>query len=445
MVFQRPAKLTLDELETRGMRMYRSRLLSVAAAGAVALMVVGCGANTGAMISKSQTSLRPSHDTAAVLQKPDPAGIPAAVSLTALQRNNVWYNIDLPDGDTGYRWGYMHGVFQIQRTDDRGATWRGVNVPVRFDLSTESVYRGVENPQLAVVNLDTLYLYGVSGHSFVRAGTSDGGAHWSVYRTDLGADGFRVTSVSQPAKSQGWVLLAGTGAANSGVTLLYHVTNGGATVAQVKVGHLPSASGLPMNAQAVVAFTNLRSGWLLTTTSSGELSLYRTDDGGRHWSVRTLKPPKQILGAKAVKVYQPQLLENEGTFAAVFTTGTGKSSKQHVVIFRSRDGGKTFAGELTDQLDGAKANYEGQPAVFATPDYGYAVNDGRLLRTTDSGDSWLTVHSPSLELWLQRYPCVLAMNFVSYTQGYMLLADATQKHTVLLQTAGLRDRWQPVP
>ncbi|TDY51040.1 hypothetical protein C7445_10131 [Alicyclobacillus sacchari] len=425
--------------------MYRSRLLSLAAAGAVALMAVGCGANTGAIVSKSQTSLRPSHDTAAVLQKPDSPGIPAPVSLAALQHNNVWYNIDLPDGDTGYRWGYMHGVFQMERTEDRGVSWRGVNLPVRFRLGGDSAYRGVENPQLAVVDLDTLYLYGVSGRSFVRAGTSDGGAHWSTYRTDLGADGFRVASVSQPAKSQAWVLLAGTGAANSGVTRLYHVTNGGATAAEVKVGPLPSGSGLPMNAQAVVAFTNLRSGWLLATDPRGELSLYRTEDGGGHWSVRTLNPPKQILGARAIRVFQPQLLEHEGTFAAMFATGSGKSSKPHVVIFRSRDGGKTVAGELTDQLDGAQANYEGQPAVFTTPDYGYAVHGGRLLRTTDSGDSWLAVHSPSLELWLQRYPCVLAMDFVSYTQGYMLLADRAQKHTVLLQTAGLRDRWQPVP
>ena len=67
------------------------------------------------------------------------------------------------------------------------------------------------------------------------------------------------------------------------------------------------------------------------------------------------------------------------------------------------------------------------------------------MRTSDSGTTWLTVHSTTLEQWLDSYPYVLDLDYVSYTQGFLLAANAGLNQTVLLATQGLRDRFAPVP
>ncbi len=409
------------------------------------LALAGCGDGEGAQIAKSQSALKPPNQTAAMLDKPTRAGAPRSISITAIQRKNLWYHLRLVDGETGYRYGYVRGQFRMERTTDRGVTWKPLSLPGALRLSSQSAYAGVENPQVAVVDLDTVAVYGVDGNRFFRWATSDGGRHWQAASSSLPRGGYRVTSVSQPSRKDAWVVLSGPAAETGGAPLIYRVSDAGARASLVRVDDAPEGSGLATGAQVEVVFANLRDGYIYAANPDGKLVAYQTRDGGAHFERRVLSAPASISGARVVRVFPPRALEQEITFASIWRTKSASGWRDHVVVFRTRDGGDSYAGQVCDVLLGARANVEGAPCAFVTPDYGYAIKDGRLMRTSDSGTTWLTLHSTTLEQWLESHPYVLDIDYVSYTQGFVLVANANLNQTVLLATQGLRDRFAPVP
>ncbi|WP_206884928.1 hypothetical protein [Alicyclobacillus mali (ex Roth et al. 2021)] len=410
-----------------------------------ALSLSGCGDGQGAQLSKSQSALKPPDQSAAMLDKPANAHAPRPVSLAELQRKNLWYHVRLVDGETGYRYGYVRGQFRMERTTDRGVTWRPLSLPFAFRLSPQSTGGGSENPQVAIVDLDTVAIYGVEGNRFVRMTTSDGGRRWQVTSTELPSDGYRVTSVSQPTRKDAWVVLTGPASGPNAPPLMYRVSEAGARIAQVKVDDAAAGSGFVSGAAVQVAFANLRDGYVYAANPDGKLVTYQSRDGGAHFKKRVLSAPTPIAGAKVARLFPPRALEQEVTFASIWRTKSAAGVRDHVVVFRTRDGGDSYAGQVCDALLGARANAEGAPCAFVTPDYGYAIKDGRLMRTSDSGTTWLTIHSTTLEQWLESYPYVLDIDYVSYTQGFVLAANASLTQTVLLATQGLRDRFAPVP
>ncbi|MDI9259432.1 hypothetical protein [Alicyclobacillus sendaiensis] len=424
------------------MKRTRRTLAWMALCGVLAL--AGCGDGEGAQLSKSQSALKPPDQSAAMLDKPSHSTVPRAVSLALLQRKNLWYHVRLVDGETGYRYGYVRGQFRIERTTDRGVTWRSVSLPAAFRLSDQSIYEGAENPQVAIVDLDTVAVYGVQGDRFIRLTTSDGGRRWQVSSSELPRTGLRVTSVSQPTRKDAWVVLAGP-PERGGEPMLYRISDAGARIAPVKVDAAAPGSGFKPGAKVEVSFANLRDGYVYVADPDGKLLTYRTRDGGIHFERRALSAPAPIPGAKVERLFPPRALEQEVTFASIWRTESASGVRRHVVVFRTRDGGDSYAGQVCDVLLGARANAEGAPCAFVTPDYGYAIKDGRLMRTSDSGTTWLTVHSTTLEQWLDEYPYVLDVDYVSYTQGFVLAANASLTQTVLLATQGLRDRFEPVP
>ncbi|AEJ44116.1 hypothetical protein [Alicyclobacillus acidocaldarius] len=424
------------------MKATRRTLAWMALCGVLAL--AGCGDGQGAQLSKTQSALKPPDQSAAMLDKPSHSTAPRAISLAELQRRNLWYHVRLVDGETGYRYGYIRGQFRMERTTDRGVTWKPISLPVAFRLSDQSSYKSAENPQVAVVDLDTVALYGVQGNRFVRLTTFDGGRRWQVASSELPHGGYRVTSVSQPTRKDAWVVLDAPALAGRAGPLLCRVSDAGARVAQVKVDPSAPGSGFMPGAEIEVSFANLRDGYVYAANPDGKLVAYQTRDGGVHFERRALSAPAPIAGAKVSHLFPPRALEQEVTFASIWRTKSAAGVRHHVVVFRTRDGGDSYAGQVCDVLLGARANAEGAPCAFVTPDYGYAIKDGRLMRTSDSGTTWLTVHSTTLEQWLDTYPCVLDVDYVSYTQGFVLAANASLTQTVLLATQGLRDRFAPV-
>ncbi|SIT06930.1 beta propeller repeat protein [Alicyclobacillus vulcanalis] len=410
------------------------------------LALAGCGDGQGAQLTKSQSALKPPDQTAAMLDKPAYGRAPRAISLSELQHKNLWYHVRLVDGETGYRYGYVRGQFRMERTTDRGVTWKPISLPVSFRLSSQSSCDGAENPQVAVVDLDTVAVYGVDGRRFFRLTTSDGGQKWQVASTDLPDSGYCVTSVSQPSRKDAWVVLSRpSSAGRPSAPMVYRIWDAGVHVAPVRVDEAQTISGLVPGAKVQAVMANLRDGDVYAILPNGQLVSYHTRDGGAHFEKRILAAPKGIAGAKATRIFAPRALEQEVTFPTIWTTTGAYGARQHIVVFRTRDGGDSYAGQICDVLLGARANAEGAPCAFVTPDYGYAIKDGRLMRTSDSGTTWLSVHSTTLEQWLESYPYVLDVDYISYTQGFVLAADAALTHTVLLATQGLRDRFAPVP
>lgn len=428
--------------------MKRVGMVSVAIAIISTLGMVGCGAKTGTMVSDSQTSTLQSHDPTLgfIYGKPARNGIPAAVRLADLQKSNTWYNLDMVDAEIGYRFGYMNGQFAIQRTDDGANRWSSLKMPMIFKRTSLAMGSGeIENPNVQIVNADTIYLYAMmpTGELLMYHST-DAGGHWSMHRTGIrnGRDA-RLCSVSQPGNLDAWVLLQAGTSAGSDYRLL-HIQKGG-TVAYEQQVHLGANHlGLPASKSAAVAFTNATTGWIVDVTKQGQLRLYSTVDAGNRWTSRVLRSPAALIRWQATRVFQPTILESEGVFTVVYTKVVNGHKHDKTVVFRSRDAGAHFTGEVVDKLDDAMASYSGNPTYFMSPDYGYSINDGRLVRTTDTGTSWLTVHSPTLEMQLRNYPSVLAIDYASDPVGFMLLGSRDHRQSILLHTRDEGDTWSKV-
>lgn len=429
--------------------MTKLRMASLLMAVVLSTSLAGCGnahtgISTGTIVSKSETSLRPSHAPtgAAMSQKTSDPTIPAPVSLSQLERSNAWYNVEMPDGTQGYRWGYLNGQFAMQRTVNHGDAWHALTLPVTFDLANAG-NGSIESPNVQIVGNDEIWLYAIEGKTLVICKSTNAGDDWSVKKTALVQSGYRLVSVSQPSHVDAWVWLA-HGSASQGKTSMFHVQSGasGIIVKPLLTGAIDSGANGAV--EGAWTFSNGKQGVALSIDRSGVLHVSKTDDGAATWTSSVLRAPRPLGALPATNVYQPMVLGPEGTFVAVFrAAGSGQNGKR-VVVFRSRDGGQTFAGELVDRLDQAQANYLGSPATFINPDYGYTISHGSLMRTTDSGDSWRTTHSPSLESYLHQYPCVLQMDFVSETMGYMLLGTKDHTRSILLRTDDRRYQWIPV-
>ncbi|WP_067621537.1 WD40/YVTN/BNR-like repeat-containing protein [Alicyclobacillus acidiphilus] len=420
--------------------MRRLTAISLASAMALTVCLGGCNvSNTngaaGSMVSKPETSVRPSHaPDGAMVQEPYQTAIPALTSFAAWQRSNAWYHFEMANASEGYRWGYMNGRFAMQRTSNEGGAWSTISLPVTFTTADGTTGSGwSENPNVQIVGPDSIFVYGIQGQTLVACRSADAGQHWIVSKSNLGRTGYQLVSVSQPSRSDAWLWLTrGTG--NQGETRFLHLISRSnqATVASMRTGVIDNGKGGVID--GAWTFNNDKQGWMAAISPTGQLYLCQTNDGGSTWTSRLLHAPKPLGALPAVRVYAPVRLGSEGTFVAVFQANRQGAADNRVVVFRSRDGGKTFAGQLVDRLDQAQANVEGAPAVFINPDNGFAVSRDRLLRTTDSGDSWRWEHSNSLETALQKYPCVLGIDFLTEGIGYMLLGSRDHTQSVLFRT-----------
>ncbi|MFD1676890.1 hypothetical protein [Alicyclobacillus fodiniaquatilis] len=423
-----------------------SRSFATGMALAIFMGATGCGTannQTGALVSKSMTSSKKTSTSGWMLHKPEHPGIPATVRLNSLERSNSWYTIDMASNEIGYRWGFLNGHFAMERTEDGGQNWNSVALPMTLTLAQMTPGNGqLINPNVQILDETTVYMFAVSGHQLIALHSADGGSHFSTKRLPLATNGLRIESVNLLGDTDGWILLRGSGQ-DAATHLLYHLTNAATKATSQHVTAGATDAGLPASAQAVVRFTNPKDGWLLATATDGKLRLYATADGGATWRMRNLAAPSELDGYKAARVYTPVILEQEGTFVVRYTR-TGAQSPVKTVVFRSRDRGVHFTGQIVNELNDAMADYTGQPVFFATPDYGWSISDARLVMTRDSGTSWKTIHAPGLETTLHSYPRVLALDFVSDLSGFVLLQSQDYRKTQLLHTDDEGSSWSVV-
>lgn len=415
--------------------MVKQRLIhAVLALGVVAAMTGCADGNKGAMPPETQTSTSPTHDQTPglIYNKPAHTNTPVLASLGTLERSNAWYHYEFKSQDIGYRYGYINGIFSMQRTDHGVRGWYNVTLPANLRLASMVAGNGrEENPYVRTVNSETVFIYAVLGQQLSIYVTDNGGLNWKTHSFKLPTTGLQLESVAQTGHSDAWLLLRSP--QHGGEQRLYHVRQNGALLTQEQVRLGASDAGLPVNARGVLGFANPKNGWLLATSADGRLLEYVTVDGGSRWVSHVVKAPTEVRGYKLSRVYAPTALEHDVTFSAIYQS-TNTPSARRVVVYRSTDYGAHFTGQVVDKLTDAIAKYDGNPVDFTTPEYGFSLADGRIVATTDAGATWRTLHVAKVELAAQRYPCVLGMDMLNYGAGYLLLASKDVRQTKLLFT-----------
>jgi photosystem II stability/assembly factor-like uncharacterized protein len=357
------------------------------------------------------------------LGAPDPtAQIEGAANLLATPGGVVW----------SFANNFEHGP-QVLRSTDEGAHWRSVlsvpYLPNGFGL-TASYFLGDNDAWTVKQNL---HGDGV-GETTTVYGTDDGGAHW-WHTKALPGDlttcclvPFDQVYFANP--QDGWVLGVAQDMSpntpNTLVILLWDSTDGGRTWEELPPVNLPaqgkvlgtsSGSCGPVSSPHLV-FSTAQTGWFTEgDCGSGRARprVWRTTDGGRHWSAALLPAPAGGWGSWAtveqggVDMGAPSLFGTGSVTTVVVPVALGKSS---LVVERSTDGGRTWAIESQVEVGtpaGAETPAEWFQAISA--DDWVIAAPTELVESGDAGQHWAFVRS-SLALHEPVY-------FTSLEHGFM--------------------------
>ena len=216
--------------------------------------------------------------------------------------------------------------------------------------------------------LDTV-AFPSSGHGWLGGAhtilaTSNGGKTW----TRQYAGSTTVRQFSFISDSAGWAMGRGQ---------LLHTSNGGRTW---------TVAGKPPHALQQIAFVTPSQGWAIAGDSPNSRVLYRTTDGGRSWTQRSL-----FVSVGAICFSDPA----HGWAARGFSTGQTKAA-----LLTTGNGGATWRSVAVPPGVGGAEGFEGQALACPTPGTvwdqvtfsGYAGGVGyALYRSGDDGGHWQAV------------------------------------------------------
>jgi photosystem II stability/assembly factor-like uncharacterized protein len=241
------------------------------------------------------------------------------------------------------------------------------------DSGTRARFRG-----LSVVSPEVVWAGGTEG-TFSR--TTDGGKTWHAGHVPDASDlDFRDVQAFDDRTA--FLLAAGEGDHSR----LFKTTDGGATWTQILKN--PDAGGF----LDAMAFWDLNNGLILGDPVDGRFVILLTTDGGKHWSqVRPEGMPPALIGEGAFAA-SGTCLTVYGRSHAWFGTGGGKTAR----IFRTNDGGRSWTVHATPVRAGAPTSgifsvafADADQGVVVGGDYKQSAETRSVVAlTSDGGRTW---------------------------------------------------------
>jgi photosystem II stability/assembly factor-like uncharacterized protein len=191
------------------------------------------------------------------------------------------------------------------------------------------------------------YAFAASGSAIGLYHTTDGGKHWTYHavRFDYipglrGSDPLGgPVSISFANPDDGWLMVAPEHGMSTQPGVLYRTRDGGTTW-QVVASTYASGGEPSLPFSGDISFPGTRSGWLVgSQTSTSPRSLYRTTDGGSHWSKVAFRLPSGFDDNKWASVVAPPVFAGErGAMTVTLSGASGRAAW----IYTSTDGGTAW-------------------------------------------------------------------------------------------------------
>lgn len=161
-----------------------------------------------------------------------------------------------------------------------------------------------------------------------------------------------------------------------------------------------------------LVFADSNHGWAITP-----LQLLETSDGGKTWIERFVREDKTFYS-----------MEFSTRLTGFIGGGETKAGYREPFILRTDDSGKTWRETALDlpAADGNRAIYS---ISFCSPQIGWAVGSGVVLRTTNSGQSWEVQRTNNGEM-------LLGVSCVSIEQAWVV-----GENGLILQTGDGGKSW----
>ena len=137
-----------------------------------------------------------------------------------------------------------------------------------------------------------------------------------------------------------------------------------------------------------IDFLDPQHGWVLemgafdqTTSAAIPASLWRTSDGGRHWTLATL--PRQDISAATISFIVP-------TAGYLAVTPNAEPNSRQTILYATADGGSSWTkvGVVADEQLDSEWSHQ---LFFLSKSDGFFVNDGSVSETHDDGRTWKPV------------------------------------------------------
>lgn len=337
-----------------------------------------------------------------------------ATGLGFADAKNGWAIVYDRNKATDFTQSSVYARANIVHTADGGKTWQ-------TQWSQASAYAESFPASRRLVVADKSHAYAIVENKLMMLR----GDKWTS--AAFGQKDFVPQHLSFADARNGWVsgiMPASSGAIDSYEVAVMHTTDGGRTWSkQFAAGGTDENSDTEMLGSRAIDFADRNNGYLLTDDLSMMAGdLYRTSDGGAHWTKAQSK----------LRAHRPTLTDMDfadgknGWLSAAPGAGPNEGG-----LMITRDGGKTF-----ESADGA--GYDLSFVQLMKSGSGYAVggtsmNRDYLVRTDDGGKSWSVL-----------YPALLptdGLSFVDAKRGYGIGTSAGENRLLTTENGGRT--WTP--
>jgi photosystem II stability/assembly factor-like uncharacterized protein len=324
----------------------RTRLLVLAAASLVA---AGCGAGTArpaggtgpasaastsaaaATTPAPAGSTRASTPATAAASASGAAGTACASAQAASVAAGSLTGLEFVSAEQGW----AVGQDTILATTDGGARWTA-QLSGRLNLTSADFINGQDGWAVGTTSL---------------LATTDGGAHWTALPEPCPV----IRSVHFVSPSTGFAVAGGVNVSGADPTV---PATGGRVLATRDGGHAWYPLATPANAQSV-CFSDSRHGWL-----GADGLLYRTADGGAHWTVLTSMTG--ALGSGYPAEMNVECANDGAAWALRVGPGAAMSQDPHIGFHADQAGATPIFAEQYFQKPGGKPTAE-SPGSDAGP------------------------------------------------------------------------------
>lgn len=247
-----------------------------------------------------------------------------------------------------------------------------------------------------------------------RTVPADGGSLRIAFTSDTTGFAMRLASPATQCQAQGFALFRTTDGAAS-----WQPVSGAFDTAQCKEN---------------LAFVDAQHGYMTAYDPNAAPSVWRTSDGGAHWSASRLPDPPGFVTRPGGLTLRPGPVADFGGVLFVGAIGPGGGRDESHYVFRSNDGGAswTFA---------AKAPWAETGPIFLTPSrWIELLVPGPWTETTDGGATW----HPFTTDYQQAAPIAPQFAFGDANVGYATVRGSIQRttdggaHWIPITTPGTR-------
>jgi len=334
-------------------------------------------------------------------------------------------------------WGW--GAVRVYRTLDGGAHFVDVTPP---GLTSA-------RPIMQLTASDAL-------HAWILTGSPAGFGPSTLYRTTNGGSAWTRFTIPVRQAGQltfidplhGWMQSGGfTDNHRVNIITLRRTADGGRTwsvIYQTRV-RIPIEPNVQRGGceWSSPAFSNAAHGVVgLTCDHSAVLRLALTNDGGKTWRRVTLPPfPHRKGRILSSMVQRPFLVGNKGTLFASLCIGTSTSCYEYGALYRTSDGGRTWHRTSTT-IRGDSPLFADGMHVWLPPDscVGSCPHTPSLLRTHDGGSHW--AYLPLPRFLAPNLHGDQLFQFVTPSIGFAVITREFDPHAHFFRTGDGGRTWQ---